>query len=90
MPNTVQLTVSKQITRNQLVAALDKILHQTGCTACGLLGHGIILQGDPAPFINEIKRELTSEPISSLLLLYKTNQGVQSVINSRQSGCRLY
>lgn len=48
--NTSLLSVSfhQKVTRDQLVATLDRILKQSGCPACGLNGFGgVIFKGDP-------------------------------------------
>ncbi len=53
MPNSnaIRVTFKKEVTRTDLIHALDKILNRYGCAACGLNGHGFSFIGeivDPA------------------------------------------
>lgn len=44
----LSVTFHQKVTRDQLIAALDRILKQSGCPNCGLNGFGgLILKGDP-------------------------------------------
>jgi hypothetical protein len=38
-PTVFQLTFSRKVTRDELVASLDRMLGMIGCTGCGLNGH---------------------------------------------------
>ncbi|WP_448700983.1 hypothetical protein ACFGVR_02780 [Mucilaginibacter sp. AW1-3] len=44
--NSIKVTFKKEVTRTDLIHALDKILNRYGCAACGLNGHGISFVGE--------------------------------------------
>ncbi|WP_139113118.1 hypothetical protein [Mucilaginibacter sp. PPCGB 2223] len=46
MGNSIKVTFKKDVTRTDLIHALDRILNRYGCTACGLNGHGISFIGE--------------------------------------------
>lgn len=55
-----ELVVSHQITRAQLISALDAMLGKFGCPSCGLNGHGITFNpGDPDPIMTSTIREIS-------------------------------
>ncbi|HEU5292457.1 MAG TPA: hypothetical protein VFU05_17540 [Cyclobacteriaceae bacterium] len=56
----ISLTFSPKVTRDQLIANLDKILGELGCQACGLNGIDFIrLRADRFPEISRIKQLAT-------------------------------
>jgi hypothetical protein len=63
----VQVTFKHQVTRDELIRALDAILNSYGCTGCGLNGmESINLVGDPDPIISNLNFQLT-EKIDSVI-----------------------
>ena len=53
----ISLTFSPKVTRDQLIANLDKVLGELGCAACGLNGIDFIrLRADRFPEISRIRQ----------------------------------
>ena len=66
--DAIRLTFSHKVTKDELIASLERILKQYGCPNCGLNGwDGIFLQGDPDPFISQIRDELINERINYVI-----------------------
>jgi hypothetical protein len=58
----IKVTFRKDVTRADLVKALDQILHRYGCTACGLNGHGFTFTGEIVdPEIGVFQKTLAAE-----------------------------
>ena len=80
----VKVTFTHQVTKQQLIESLDRILNFYGCPGCGLNGWGgIYLLGDPDPGITTLKGELINEKINSVINVehFNENLGQRAEIN---------
>lgn len=59
-PGTLQVTVSRQVTRDDLHTLIDRITKQHGCMACGLGGLDLVIRTQD-PIL-----EIISEGIASI------------------------
>jgi|GEM_PF-6027149 len=63
----IQVTFKHQVTKEELIHALDAILNSYGCPGCGLNGmESINLLGDPDPAVTNLNLHLT-EKIDSVI-----------------------
>ena len=60
LPNTAfELTFSQKVTRDELIASLDRMLGLIGCTGCGLNGHEFHLHSERVnPALDKLKTKL--------------------------------
>ncbi len=64
----IKVTFTHQVTKDELIASLERILNIYGCPNCGLNGwDGIFFLGDPDPAIRQLRDELVSEKINSVI-----------------------
>jgi hypothetical protein len=59
-PGTLQVTVSRQVTRDDLHTLIDRIAKQHGCMACGLGGLDLVIRTQDPIF------DVISEGIASI------------------------
>jgi hypothetical protein len=58
-PAIFELTFSQKVTRDELVASLDKMLGLIGCTGCGLNGHEFHYHSERVnPALDKVRTQL--------------------------------
>lgn len=58
-PSAFELTFSQKVTRDELVASLDRILGLIGCTGCGLNGHEFHYHSERVnPALDKMKKQI--------------------------------
>ncbi len=66
----ISFTFSPKVTRTQLIANLDRILNELGCTGCGLNGLDYIqLKCDPFPELINIREDFRASKLENVIRL---------------------
>jgi hypothetical protein len=64
----VRLTFTHKVTRDQLIANLDRILKLNGCLACGLNGiDSIVFKGDPYERFADLRQDILRGQVENVL-----------------------